>query len=398
MFKSFFPHPKWFFGSLILWFVINIALWYSGGNSWGTFLGMPQGYASAELPIGVSRFWAPSFLWFYLWFFISTVIFALFWQFKSNNPWQRWSVWGSAFILFNIWFGVQVSLVVNAWYNPFYDLIQKMLSNGGGDVMLLYSGVMTFLYVAMVYVTTAVLNIFFVNHYVFRWRTAMNDYYTANWGKLRQIEGASQRIQEDTMRFARTLEGLGVSLIEALMTLLAFLPVLFSLSSHVKALPIVGEIPHALMWAAVTWSVAGTVILMAVGYKLPGLEFNNQKVEAAYRKELVYGEDHAERADPATLKELFSKVRFNYFRLYFHYTYFNMVRIWYMQLDNLYGLFLLFPSIAAGAITLGLMMQISNVFGKVRESFQYLIASWPTIIELLSIYKRLKAFESTLDK
>jgi peptide/bleomycin uptake transporter len=359
---------------------------------------MPQGYASAELPIGVSRFWAPSFLWFYLWFFISTVIFALFWKFKSNNPWQRWSVWGSAFILFNIWFGVQVSLVVNAWYNPFYDLIQKMLSNGGGDVMLLYSGVMTFLYVAMVYVTTAVFNLFFVSHYIFRWRTAMNDYYTANWDKLRHIEGASQRIQEDTMRFARTMEGLGVSLVEALMTLLAFLPVLFSLSSHVKVLPLVGEIPHALMWAAVTWSVAGTVILMLVGYKLPGLEFNNQKVEAAYRKELVYGEDNAERADPVTLKELFSKVRFNYFRLYFHYAYFNMVRIWYMQLDNLYGLFVLFPSIAAGMITLGLMMQISNVFGKVRESFQYLIASWPTIIELLSIYKRLKAFESTLDQ
>ena len=59
---------------------------------------------------------------------------------------------------------------------------------------------------------------------------------------------------------------------------------------------------------------------------------------------------------------------------------------------------MLFPSIAAGAITLGLMMQIANVFGKVRESFQYLIESWPTIIELLSIYKRLRAFESTLHK
>ena len=75
-----------------------------------------------------------------------------------------------------------------------------------------------------------------------------------------------------------------------------------------------------------------------------------------------------------------------------------MVRMWYMQLDNLYGLFVLFPSIAAGAITLGLMMQILNVFGNVRQSFQYLIESWPTIIELLSIYKRLRAFESTLDR
>lgn len=397
MFKSFFPNPRWFFISVLLWSVINVVLWYTGGNTWGSAIGWPQGYATAELPIGVSRFWSPSFLWFYLWFFIATTLFALFWRFVSDNKWQRWSIWGSAFILFNIWFGVQVSVVVNAWYNPFYDLIQEMLSNGGGDVNQLYKGILTFIYVAMVYVTFAVINLFFVSHYVFRWRTAMNDYYTSNWNKLRHIEGASQRIQEDTMRFARTLEGLGVSLIEALMTLIAFLPVLFSLSSHVKAIPIVGTIPYALVWAAISWAILGTLILVLVGYKLPGLEFNNQKVEAAYRKELVYGEDHVDRAQPATLKELFSGVRKNYFRLYFHYAYFNLVRIWYMQLDNIYGLFVLFPSIAAGLVTLGLLTQILNVFGKVRESFQYLIASWPTIIELLSIYKRLKAFESTLD-
>ena len=398
MFKSFFPNPKWFFISLLVWFAINLALWYSGGSAWGSWIGFPQGYAEATLPIDVSRFWSPAFLWFYLLFFVATTLFAIFWKLKANHPWQRWSVWGSAFILFNIWFGVQVNVVVNAWYNPFYDLIQKMLSSGGGDVNELYAGVLTFLYIAMVAVTLMVLNLFFVSHYVFRWRTAMNNYYTAHWEKLRHIEGASQRIQEDTMRFARTMETLGVNLVEALMTLLAFLPVLFSLSVHVKALPIVGEISYALVWAAVGWAVFGTVVLIVVGAKLPGLEFNNQKVEAAYRKELVYGEDHAERADPLSLKELFSKVRFNYFRLYFHYAYFNLVRIWYMQLDNIYGLFVLFPSIAAGAITLGLMMQIANVFGKVRESFQYLIASWPTIIELLSIYKRLKAFESTLDQ
>lgn len=397
MFKSFFPSPKWFFLSFVLWLAVNLALWYSGGQSMGTWLGFPHGYHDAEAPIGVSRFWSPAFVWFYLWFFVATILFALFWRFKSNNPWQAWSVWGSAFILFNIWFGVQVSVVVNAWYNPFYDLIQKMLTQGGGDVNDLYQGVLTFLYIAMVYVTFAVFNLFFVSHYVFRWRTAMNEYYTGFWHKLRHIEGASQRIQEDTMRFAKTTENLGVSLVEAVMTLIAFLPVLFSLSVHVKAIPLVGEIPHALVWAAVSWAVFGTVVLMVVGAKLPGLEFNNQKVEAAYRKELVYGEDYAERADPLTLKQLFSQVRVNYFRLYFHYAYFNLVRIWYMQLDNIYGLFVLFPSIAAGTITLGLMMQIANVFGKVRESFQYLIASWPTIIELLSIYKRLKAFESSLD-
>ncbi|MBD0445016.1 peptide antibiotic transporter SbmA [Acinetobacter nosocomialis] len=398
MFKSFFPYPRYFFISVVIWLALNMVLWYTGGEHWGQYVGFPHGYADAELPVGVSRFWSPAFLWFYLWFFISTAIFAGFWKIVSNNPWQRWSIWGSAFILFNIWFSVQVDVVINAWYQPFYNLIQKMVSSGGGEVAQLYTEMLTFIYIAMVYVTIGVINLFFVSHYIFRWRTAMNEFYTQYWVKLRLVEGASQRVQEDTMRFAKTSESLGVSFIEAIMTLIAFLPILLQLSSHIKVLPVVGEIPHALMIAAIGWAVLGTVILMLVGYKLPGLEFNNQKVEAAYRKELVYGEDYSDRADPITLKELFSKVRLNYFRLYFHYAYFNLVRIWYLQLDNLYGIFILAPSIAAGVVTLGVMMQILNVFQQVRKSFQYLITSWPTIIELLSIYKRLKAFESILKK
>ena len=398
MFKSFFPNPRLFFISVIVWLALNMLLWYTGGHGWGEYLGFPKGYAEAELPIGVSRFWSAAFIWFYIWFLVSTALFAAFWRFLSDNKWQKWSIWGSAFILFNIWFGVQVSVAINAWYGPFWDMIQKMLSDGGGDINDLYKGTLTFLYIAMVAVTFAVINAFFTSHYVFRWRTAMNEYYTANWDKLRHVEGASQRIQEDTMRFATIMEDLGVELIKSVMVLIAFLPLLFQISQKVPVLPIVGEIEHSLVWAAVVWAIAGTVILMLVGQKLPGLQFNNQKVEAAYRKELVYGEDHENRADPVTLKELFSKVRVNYFRLYFHYAYFNLVAIWYKQLDILYSLVVLFPAIASGKMTLGLINQISNIFDKVRESFQYLISSWKTIIELLSIHKRLKAFESTLDK
>lgn len=398
MFKSFFPNPRPFFISVVVWMALNMLLWYTGGHGWGEYLGFPKGYAEAELQIGVSRFWSPAFIWFYLWFLLSTALFAGFWGFLSDNKWQKWSIWGSAFILFNIWFGVQVSVAINAWYGPFWDMIQKMLSDGGGNINDLYNGTLTFLYIAMVAVTFAVINAFFTSHYVFRWRTAMNEYYTANWDRLRHVEGASQRIQEDTMRFATIMEDLGVELIKSVMVLIAFLPLLFKISEKVPVLPIVGEIEHSLVWAAIVWAVFGTVVLMIVGQKLPGLQFNNQKVEAAYRKELVYGEDHENRADPLTLKELFARVRVNYFRLYFHYAYFNLVAIWYKQLDVLYSLVVLFPAIAAGKMTLGLINQISNIFDKVRESFQYLISSWKTIIELLSIYKRLKAFESILDK
>jgi ABC-type long-subunit fatty acid transport system fused permease/ATPase subunit len=50
----------------------------------------------------------------------------------------------------------------------------------------------------------------------------------------------------------------------------------------------------------------------------------------------------------------------------------------------------------AGKITLGPMNQILNAFAQVRSSFQYLVNSWPRIVELISIYKRLRAFESRI--
>jgi peptide/bleomycin uptake transporter len=245
-------------------------------------------------------------------------------------------------------------------------------------------------------VTAAVLIDFFTSHYVFRWRTAMNTYYTDHWPTLRTVEGASQRIQEDTMRFSATLEDLGGSLVNSVMTLIAFLPVLVTLSLHVTALPLIGRVPQPLVLAAIFWALFGTTFLALIGVRLPGLEFRNQRVEAAYRKELVYGEDDAARAQPPTLAELFAKVRHSYFRLYFNYLYFNIGRYLYLQTDNIFPYIILVPTLAAGAITFGLFQQILNAFEQVRSSFQYLVNSWTTIVDLMSVYKRLRGFEAMI--
>ncbi|MGK9175291.1 peptide antibiotic transporter SbmA [Yokenella regensburgei] len=394
MFKSFFPTPKLFFLSAFIWALIAVIFWQAGGEAW--LLRMTG--ASSEVPISAARFWSLNFLLFYAYYAFCTGIFALAWFFLSPHRWQRWSILGTALIIFVTWFLVEVNVAINAWYAPFYDLIQTALSAPNKvSISQLYHEIGTFLWIALIAVSVAVLNNFFVSHYVFRWRTAMNEYYMAHWEQLRHIEGAAQRVQEDTMRFASTLEDMGVSFINAIMTLIAFLPVLVALSPHVPELPLVGHIPYGLVIAAIAWSLLGTFLLAAVGIKLPGLEFKNQRVEAAYRKELVYGEDDAERAKPNTMRELFAAVRRNYFRLYFHYMYFNIARILYLQVDVVFGLIVLFPTIAAGAITFGLMRQITNVFEQVRSSFQYLIASWTTLVELMSIYKRLRSFEHELD-
>jgi peptide/bleomycin uptake transporter len=398
VFHSFFPQPKLLFTSLIIWTLIAIAGWYLVAAHLGVSLGfapVPEG----EQPIDLSFFLLPENLWFYGYFFLTTVIFCGFWHLKAlRHPWKLWSLWGSALVIFVTYFSVQISVVINNWRRPFGDLLQNALAKKPGvTTENFYDLMLVFAQIAFLSMFVSIMTDFFTSHYIFRWRTAMNDFYMSKWEKLRHIEGASQRVQEDTMRFSSTLEGLGISLINSVMTLVVFLPILLALSNYVTELPFVGTVPNSLFWLALFWSIFGTVLLAVTGIKLPGLNFRNQRVEAAYRKELVYGEDHADRAQPATVRELFGNVRRNYYRMYFHYMYFNVARYFYVQADNLFVIFMLVPTIVAGAITYGIFQQISTAFGQVSSSFQYLVSSWTTIIELLSIHKRLKAFEAAID-
>ncbi len=397
MFVSFFPNPRAFFLSAVIWTVIVVASWYIGGSELGALVGLTNPLPDAPPTIGGAYFVSEPFVWFYVYYALAVGLFALAWRIISPHPWSHWSVLGSALILFTTYFQVQVSVAINQWYGPFYDLIQAALSKSRPVTLNeFYGELISFAEIAFIAVAVGVLTRFFVSHYIFRWRTAMNDYYMLHWDKLRPIEGASQRVQEDTMRFSTTVEGLGVNLIDSVMTLIAFLPVLLVLSANITEIPLLGVIPYPLVVVAILWSIFGTAFLALVGIRLPGLEFRNQRTEAAYRKELVYGEDDASRAQPPTVAELFGNVRRNYFRLYFHYMYFNIARIGYLQTDNIFPYIILAPTIVAGKITLGAMNQILNAFGQVRSSFQYLVTSWTTIVELLSVYKRLRAFESAI--
>ena len=89
-------------------------------------------------------------------------------------------------------------------------------------------------------------------------------------------------------------------------------------------------------------------------------------------------------------------MRANYFRLYFNFLYFNVCRYGYLQASVLVPYIALAPSIVAGGLTLGVMQQIIRAFGRVEGSFQYLVKSWTTIVSLISIYKRLRAFEALI--
>ena len=145
-------------------------------------------------------------------------------KFFSQRQWYPWSILGSLFILVSTWYQVQLDVKINEWFGDFYDMIQEALAEPYAITIEEYwASLLSFITLAGMYVAVAVLVSYFTNHFLFRWRTAMVEWYHSVYDKARKIEGASQRVQEDTIKFSRIMESLGTSLIEALMILVEFL-------------------------------------------------------------------------------------------------------------------------------------------------------------------------------
>ena len=318
-------------------------------------------------------------------------------RFFNSKKWFLWAYLGSATVLGSIWVQVQIDVKINEWFGTFYDMIQKALGEPNSITIEEYwAGLIQFISLAGIYVAIMVLISYFTSHFLFRWRTAMVEWYHSVYSYARTIEGAAQRVQEDTIKFSRIMQSLGTSLIESIMIIFEFLPILLGLSIGIPIF-FFGDWEYGLVVGALIWSIGGTAFLILLGLilRLVGIEYDLQKQEAAYRKMLVIAEDD-ETVRPKTIEELFNDVRQIHFLSYLRYLYFDIGRIAYLQANVLSAYVFLAPAIVAGVVTLGVMQQIIRAFGRVEGSMQYLLKSWPTIIELASVYKRLREFERQL--
>ena len=335
-------------------------------------------------------------------------------SFFLEKKWRLWSWGGLLLLIVSLWFQVQMTVAINTWYGKFYDLLQNAgdyVDKPQEGIQLFFSqlisleyilngfeGDLSFVVIAFPYIFLAIFTGWFTRIYGLRWREAMTFNYIPKWQAVEsEIEGASQRIQEDCNRFARIIESLGLQVIRALMTLIAFIPILWTLSDKVD-IPILKDIEGSLVWFTLIISLGGIVISWFVGIKLPGLEYKNQRVEAAFRKDLVLGEDDKKNyAQTETLLELFTGIRFNYHRLYLHYGYFDGWMTSYDQFMIIAPYLIMGPGLFTGLITLGVMVQVSNAFSRVHGGFALFLHNWTTITELRSIWKRLSEFESNLE-
>jgi peptide/bleomycin uptake transporter len=145
-------------------------------------------------------------------------------------------------------------------------------------------------------------------------------------------------------------------------------------------------------------TIAGMLITLLVGWRLPRLEYQNEKVEAHFRKELVLSEDTLSKRIESELFPIFVTVRRNYYRL------FN----WSMGMDvwqTLFGLlagnvalFFLANAYfdAPEVFALGMLTQSLQFFARVEGSMTYFIDRWPMLVGFIAVVIRLIEFERSV--
>ena len=267
-------------------------------------------------------------------------------RFFVIKKWLLWSWIGSFVILTSLWVQVKIDVEINKWFGEFYDMIQKALSKPNSITIEEYwESLFSFISLAGLYVSVYVIISFFTAHFLFRWRAAMVEWYHSVYERASNIEGAAQRVQEDTIKFSRIMESLGTSLIESIMVLIQFIPILLGLSVGIPIF-FFGDWQYGLITGALIWTLGGTIFLIALGWilSLVGVEYDLQKKEAAYRKLLVIAEDNG-NIRPKKIEELFDDVRSIHFLSYLRYLYFNVGRMAYLQANVLSAYVFLAPAI-----------------------------------------------------
>ena len=164
---------------------------------------------------------------------------------------------GLFLLLLFLYVQVELTVAINEWYGKFYNILQKATEH---DISEFWEQMVLFAKLAFPYVLIATVSAYFARVYALWWREKITfDFVNLFRESPAVVEGASQRIQEDAYRFAKIVESLGLQVVRALMTLMAFIPVLATLSKDAQV-PYMENVEYALVYVAVIVSIGGLIL------------------------------------------------------------------------------------------------------------------------------------------
>ena len=372
-------------------------------------------------------------------------------EFFCSKQQLLWAWGGLLVIVVHAMYKAWLAVRFTVWYRDFYDVMQAAASatiavddretgnqthevgristtanhTPGPSLADVYVQLFTFCQLAIPAAVVHPIAIWFQSQYALGWRVALINSYLVRWeASSSTIEGASQRVQEDTQRFAEGLELACVTVLDTVFTLCIFTPRLVAIGKELPPpLPLRGfaDVFEAwLVWFALLLALCGTLVGLLIAQKLVDLEVQNQKVEAALRKDLVIWETCVAPINPpctanvpphpsvAGAEEVHASawhgarwlpdLKKNYSAIYKHFGYLNTWVGAFEQAVTVVPYLIAAPQLLANSqrTTLGTVVEFARVFDRVFDALTVPMHNWGRFNEFRSVVRRLSEFERML--
>jgi vitamin B12/bleomycin/antimicrobial peptide transport system ATP-binding/permease protein len=302
------------------------------------------------------------------------------------------------------------SVLFNQWRNRFYNALQEKDWDG------FVRETIVFCVLAAVLVVLQVYSLYLNQWLQIRWRNWMTTKYLGEWlhdadHYRMQLQGDAadnpdQRIADDVKMFVDSTLSLSVGLLNAVVTLASFVIILWGLSAvaPLHAFGIDFAIPGYLVWGALIYAIFGTALTQWIGSPLVNLDFQQQRLEADFRFNLVRVRENSEqiallKGEPAErqrLSERFSRVVGNWYRIMSRTKRLTAFTQSFGQAAVIFPVILVTPAYFANKIQLGALQQAMEAFGNVQQALSYFVDAYRSLAEWRAVVARLDGFETAI--
>ncbi len=330
--------------------------------------------------------------------------------FNSEDKWRARAMLGLILAL-NL-ATVYMSVQFNKWYRVFYDALQEK------KVDVFWQQMQLFAILAFTAIVLAVYKFYITQRLDLRWRAWMTRHYMDTWlanyryyhlELLRQSgsdtipDNPDQRIQEDIARFTGSALGMSMGLLNATVTLVSFIGILWTVSGSISFTlgAQMVTVPGYMVWVAIAYCAVGSLFAHYIGRRLIRLNYWQEWREADFRYSLVrlreYSEavafDRGEAASRQHLDGRFGRVLSNMLQLIKAQKGLIWFTSFFSQAAIIFPFLVAAPRYFSGVIKLGDVIQISNAFGKVQDSLSWFIDSYAGLASWRATTERLASFD-----
>ena len=311
--------------------------------------------------------------------------------------------------LFSVWLNVRL----NRWNNDFYNALQQYNWNEFWYQFGIFG------IIAFAMIVDAVYALYLRQILHIRWRRWLTDRYLRQWlddqhyyrMQLNQAvtDNPDQRISDDIDSFATMTIVLSLGLLNAFVTLLSFLTILWVLSGALTIPLGAGKtisIPGYMVFAALIYAVGGTLLTRWIGNPLVRLSFDQQRYEADFRFSLVRLRENAENVafyggearELDTFQTRFARIIGNWWGIIKRRKKLTWLTTGYGQLAIVFPFIVAAPRYFNKVIQLGGLMQIASAFGQVQDSLSFIVNSYTDIAAYQAVVQRLSGFGTRMDE